>query len=183
MGMLKEGASLLVKQRDFSFLMGAQFLAQAGDGLVQGALAKLIVFGGQKGFDVEGARSPDELLRIVLYIFIPYTIISPFLGVVIDRWDRRRLLFVANGLRAVVIALIGLVGTTSVGDLALFLAFLLTLASTRVVLATKSAALPETVDRTALVEANALSQFGGAIFQLGGAGVPSSPQRCSMQNP
>jgi len=171
MGMLKEGASLLVKQRDFSFLMGAQFLAQAGDGLVQGALAKLIVFGGQKGFDVEGARSPDELLRIVLYIFIPYTIISPFLGVVIDRWDRRRLLFVANGLRAVVIALIGLVGTTSVGDLALFLAFLLTLASTRVVLATKSAALPETVDRTALVEANALSQFGGAIFQLGGAGV------------
>lgn len=171
MGMLKQGASLLVKQRDFSFLMGAQFLAQAGDGLVQGALAKLIVFGGQKGFDVEGARSPDELLRIVLYIFIPYTIISPFLGVVIDRWDRRRLLFVANGLRAVVIALIGLVGTTSVGDLALFLAFLLTLASTRVVLATKSAALPETVDRTALVEANALSQFGGAIFQLGGAGV------------
>ena len=171
MGMLRQGASLLVKQRDFSFLMGAQFLAQAGDGLVQGALAKLIVFGGQKGFDVEGARSPDELLRIVLYIFIPYTIISPFLGVVIDRWDRRRLLFAANGLRAVVIALIGLAGTTSVGDLALFLAFLLTLASTRVVLATKSAALPETVDRSTLVEANALSQFGGAIFQLGGAGV------------
>ncbi|MBA3350663.1 MAG: MFS transporter [Actinobacteria bacterium] len=171
MGMLRQGASLLAKRRDFSFLMGAQFLAQAGDGLVQGALAKLIVFGGQKGFDVEGARSPDELLRIVLYIFIPYTIISPFLGVVIDRWDRRRLLFVANGLRAVVIALIGLVGTTSVGELVLFLAFLLTLASTRVVLATKSAALPETVDRTALVEANALSQFGGAIFQLGGAGV------------
>lgn len=171
MGTLSQGASLLIKQRDFSYLMGVQFLAQAGDGLVQGALAKLIVFGGQKGFDVEGARSPDELLRIVLYIFIPYTIISPFLGVVIDRWDRRRLLFVSNGLRAVVIALIGLAGTASVGDLALFLAFLLTLASTRVVLATKSAALPETVDSGSLVEANSLSQFGGAIFQLGGAGV------------
>jgi hypothetical protein len=92
MDMIKRGIALLVKKRDFGMLMGAQFAAQAGDGLVQVALAKLIVFGGQKGFDIEDARSPDEVLRIALYIFIPYTILSPFLGVLIDRWDRRRLL-------------------------------------------------------------------------------------------
>lgn len=169
--MIKRGLALLFKSRDFGFLMGAQFFAQAGDGVVQAAIAKLIVFGGQKGFDLEGARSPDELLRIALLVFVPYTILSPFLGVVIDRWDRRRLLFLANGLRAMVIALIALVGTTSVGDIPLFLAFLLTLTSTRIVLATKAAAIPTTLGGSSLVEANAVSQLGGALFQLGGAAV------------
>lgn len=149
--------------------MGAQFAAQAGDGIVQAALAKLIVFGSQKGFDLEDARSPDELLRIALYLFVPYTVISPFLGVVIDRWDRRRLLFLANGLRACVLIAVALVGTGNVGDGVLFLAFLLTLASTRIVLATKSAALPATLGGDNLTEGNAVSQLGGAMFQLGGA--------------
>ena len=171
MGMIRRGLALLLGRRDFGLLMGAQWMAQMGDGIVQAALAKFIVFGGQRGFDLEGAKSPDELLRIALYIFVPYTVLSPFLGVVIDRWDRRRLLFVANGLRAVVVLLIGLVGTGAAGDLALFVAFLLTLTSTRIVLATKSAALPETVEGTSLVEANAVSQLGGAMFQLAGGGA------------
>ena len=169
--MIKRGLQLLLRERDFRFLMSAQFAAQAGDGIVQAALAKLIAFGGQKGFDVEGARDPEELLRIVLYIFVPYTIISPFLGVVIDRWDRRRLLFLANGIRAVVIGLVALSGTGDVGDAPLFLAFLLTLASTRLVLATKAAAIPAALNGSSLVEGNAVSQLGGAMFQLGGAGV------------
>lgn len=159
----------MLERRDFASLMGAQFAAQAGDGIVQAALAKLIVFGSQKGFDLEDARSPDELLRIALYLFVPYTVISPFLGVVIDRWDRRRLLFLANGLRAVVLLIVALVGTGNVPDGVLFVAFLMTLASTRVVLATKSAALPSTLEGANLTEGNAVSQLGGAIFQLGGA--------------
>jgi MFS family permease len=169
--MLKRGAQLLLTRRDFGLLMATQFCAQAGDGVVQAALAKLIVFGGQRGFDLEGARSPDDLLRIALYVFIPYTILSPFLGVVIDRWDRRKLLIVANGLRAVIIAIIGVMGTASVGEASLFLAFLLTLSSTRLVLATKAAALPAVLDGEFLVEGNAVSQLGGALWQLVGAAV------------
>ena len=181
--MLRRGLALLFQNRDFGSLMGAQFFAQAGDGLVQAALAASIVFGGQKGFDLEGAKSPDDLLRIVLYIFVPYTILSPFLGVVIDRWDRRRLLMVANAFRAGVIAVIAFAGVGDLPDAVVFGAFLLTLSSTRVVLATKAAALPDTLGRgrprpdaanqegSSLVEANAVSQLGGALFQLGGVGV------------
>jgi hypothetical protein len=171
MGMLKRGFALLFKNRDYGLLMAAQFAAQAGDGIVQTALGKFIVFGGQKGFDPEAAKSPDEVLRIALYIFVPYAIISPFLGVVIDRWDRRRLLWVANGFRGIVVAIIGLVGINAVPQFMLFLAFVLTLASTRVVLATKSAALPATLGESNLTEGNAVSQLGGAMFQIGGAVV------------
>ena len=169
--MLKAGLRLLFGNRDFGLLMATQYAAQAGDGIVQAALAKLIVFGNQEGFDLEGARSPDELLRIALYLFVPYTVISPFLGVVIDRWDRRRLLFLANGLRGVVMLLVAAVGTGGFPDVGLFLAFLLTLASTRIVLATKAAALPATLRGENLVGGNAVSQLGGAMFQLGGAGA------------
>ncbi|HEU4481002.1 MAG TPA: MFS transporter [Actinomycetota bacterium] len=171
MGTLKRALRLFVEKRDFRYLMGSQFLAQAGDGLVQAALATAIVFGGQKGFDLEGARSPDEILRIALYIFVPYTVLSPFLGVVIDRWDRRRILFVANGFRAVVMAVVALAGVADVPDAVLFLSFLLTLTSTRVVLATKAAALPAALGGSSLHQANAVSQLGGAMFQLAGAGA------------
>ena len=169
--MIKKGLNLIFKRRDFGLLMGSQFLAQAGDGLVQGALAGVIAFGAQKGFDIEAARTPEEILRIALYIFVPYTFLSPLLGVVIDRWDRRRVLLVANGLRGVLVLGIGLSGIKGIGDGLLFFVFLLTLSSTRVVLATKAAALPETVERPDLMAANGISQLGGALFQLGGAGV------------
>ena len=186
MGMLKRGLALIFKRKDFGLLMAVQFAAQAGDGIVQTALAKYIVFGGQKGFDVEAAGSPEELLRIVLFVFVPYTFVSPFLGVAIDRWDRRRLLFVANALRAGVVVLValfgvaaasggedlpGLLSTSLIPQFLLFAVFLLTLASTRVVLATKSAALPATLGETSLLEGNAVSQLGGALFQLAAGGA------------
>lgn len=176
MDMIKRGLVLLREKADFRNLLCAQFAAQMGDGLVQAALAAVIAFGGQKGFDLEGARNPDEILRIALYIFVPYTVVSPFLGVVIDRWDRRQLLFVANGLRAVVIAGVAALAVVQgsfddVPDVVLFLSLLLTLSATRVVLATKSAALPETLGEKSLVEGNALSQFGGAILQTGAVGA------------
>ena len=81
MNAVKRGLALILKKPDFRNLMGAQFLAQAGDGIVQTALAKLIVFGGQEGFDLEGAESPQELLSIaVRSLSSPYMILSPFLA-------------------------------------------------------------------------------------------------------
>ena len=70
--------------RDFSVLMGVQFLAQAGQGVVQGAIAKSLAFGGQEGFDVQNLPSADYLLTVVLALYVPYTLISPFIGVFID---------------------------------------------------------------------------------------------------
>ena len=169
--MLKRGLTLLFRRRDYGLLMAVQFAAQAGDGIAQTAMAKFIAFGGQTGLDPEGAASVDVLLDMVLFLFVPYSIISPFLGVVIDRWDRRRLLWVANGLRALAVLALGLVGIGRAGNFVLMSVFLLTLASTRVVLATKAAALPVTLDDDELEDGNGVSQLGGALFQIGGGAV------------
>jgi Major Facilitator Superfamily len=159
------------RNRDFTFLMGAQWFAQMADGLVAAALAKLITFGGAAGFDPEGASSTREALLIVLLTFLPYSLFSPFVGVLIDRWNRRRLLIGANAMRAVVLALILVVGLSTIGDPALYASFLLILAGTRLLLAIKGAGLPAVLGEENLIQGNSISQAGSAIFQLFGAGV------------
>lgn len=167
---VRESVALL-RKRDFAGLMGAQWLAQAADGLVGVALAKHIVFGGQAGFSPEEARTPEDALRIVLLTFLPYMLLSPFLGVLSDRFDRRRLLLAANGTRVAVLLLIALLGLETVGDPALFGSFLLILAGTRVVLVVKGAGLPAVLGERDLIQGNSISQAGSALFQLGGAGT------------
>jgi hypothetical protein len=54
-------------QRAFAVLLSMQFLAQAGQGAVQGAIGKSIGFGGQKGFDIQNVPSADYLLKVVLF--------------------------------------------------------------------------------------------------------------------
>ncbi|MGH2683578.1 MAG: MFS transporter [Actinomycetota bacterium] len=161
----------LLRRRDFTFLMGAQWLAQAADGLVGVSLAKHIAFGGQAGFSLEEARTPEEVLRIAILTILPYAFLSPFAGVLIDRWDRRRLLLLANGVRALVLAVVVAAGFERIGDPALYGSFLLVLASTRLLLAVKGASLPVVLGERDLLHGNSISQAGSAIFQLGGAGV------------
>jgi hypothetical protein len=161
----------LFSNRSFGFLMGAQFLALFGDGIVQGSLAKVIAFGGQAGFSLEEARTPRQILALVLLTYLPYTFISPFAGVVIDRFDRRKLLIAANGFRACVLVVLGVVGVGKLSDPALIGAILLTLASTRLLLAIKSAGLPTVLEERNLMQGNAISQAGSAMFQIMGAAV------------
>ena len=164
-------AASLFRRREFTFLMGAQWFNQAAQGLVVAAMAKTITFGGQRGFDAESARTPEEAFRIVLFTFLPYLVLSPLLGVLIDRWDRRRLLIGANLVPAVALAVIAAVGLGVAGDATLYVSLLIVLAATRLVLAIKGAGLPAAAGEENLIPGNSVSQAGSAIFQLAGAGV------------
>jgi hypothetical protein len=164
-------ALALFRQRHFTFLMGAQWLNQAAQGMVVAVMAKTITFGGQQGFDAEAAKTPEEAFRIVLFTFLPYLLLSPVLGVLIDRWDRRRLLVVANLVPVVLLAVIVAVGFEAAGDVTLYVSLLIVLASTRLVLAIKGAGLPASAGEENLIPGNAVSQAGSAIFQLAGAGA------------
>jgi hypothetical protein len=164
--------------RDFSILVGVQFLVQAGQGVIQGAIGKSIAFGGQEGFDIQNVPSADYLLKVVLALYLPYTLLSPFVGVVIDRFSRRRVVWWANVATAVVVAVVGgavliaLGDRTSEGNVGATVALVVTLlaaqAVVRVVLAVKSAALPDVLVGKDLLQGNALSQAGGALAQIFG---------------
>ena len=164
--------------RDFAVLMGVQFLVQAGQGVIQGAIGKSIAFGGKEGFDIQNVPSADYLLKVVLALYVPYTLLSPFIGVFIDRFARRRVVWWTNLITSAIVAVIatavilplgngtseGKAGTT----IALILALLAAQAVVRVVLAVKSAAIPDVLSGKDLMQGNALSQAGGALFQIFG---------------
>jgi hypothetical protein len=165
-------------KRAFAVLMGMQFLAQAGQGAVQGAIGKSIGFGGQKGFDIQNVPSAEYLLKVVLFLYVPYTLISPFIGVFIDRFARRRVMWWANWIVAAIVAVVAVVvliplGSQSsegktVATLGLILALIAAQAVARVALAVKSAALPDVSSGKDLLQGNGLSQAGGALAQIGG---------------
>jgi MFS family permease len=164
--------------RDFATLMGVQFLTQAGQGVIQGAIGKSIAFGGQKGFDVQNVPSADYLLQVILLLYVPYTLLSPFIGVLIDRFDRRRVVWWSNLITAGVVGAVALAfllplgkGTTegnAGATAALVVGLLAAQAVIRVTLAVKSAAIPDVLSGRDLLQGNALSQAGGALFQIVG---------------
>jgi MFS family permease len=164
--------------RDFAVLMGVQFLTQAGQGMIQGAIGKSIAFGGQEGFDVQNVPSADYLLQVILALYVPYTLVSPFIGVVIDRFQRRRVVWWTNVLTALIVGTVALLvllplgGDSTEGNTgataALIVGLLASQAVVRVALAVKSAALPDVLFGKDLLQGNALSQAGGALFQIVG---------------
>jgi len=165
-------------KRAFAVLLSMQFLAQAGQGAVQGAIGKSIGFGGEKGFDVQNVPSADYLLKVILLLYVPYTLISPFIGVFIDRFARRRVMWWASWIVAVIVAVIAVVvliplGSQSsegkvVATAGLIIALIAAQAVARVALAVKSAALPDVSSGKDLLQGNGLSQAGGAVAQIVG---------------
>jgi Major Facilitator Superfamily len=164
--------------RAFAVLLAVQFLAQSGQGVVQGAIGKSITFGGQKGFDIQNVPSANYLLEVVLWLYIPYSLISPFIGVFIDRFPRRRVMWWANVIVAGLVTLIAIVvvlplhsGTSegkTFATVGLIVALIAAQAVARVALAVKSAALPDVSSGRDLLQGNGLSQAGGALAQLVG---------------
>jgi hypothetical protein len=163
---------------DFATLMGVQFLTQAGQGVIQGAIGKSIAFGGQEGFDVQNVPSAEYLLQVILALYVPYTLLSPFIGAAIDRFERRRVVWWSNVVTASVVALVAVAvllplgGGTTEGRVletaALIAGLLAAQAVIRVTLAVKSAAIPDVLSGRDLLQGNALSQAGGALFQIVG---------------
>ncbi|HJS27465.1 MAG TPA: MFS transporter [Actinomycetota bacterium] len=179
-GRFFNGMFSVFSNRDFSVLVGMQFLAQAGQGVVQGAIGKSIAFGGEKGFDVSTVPSANYLLKVVLALYVPYTLISPFIGVFIDRFQRRKVVSWTNVVVAGIVvvaaavALLPLGRATTEGNvgatIALVIGLLAAQGCVRVALAVKSAAMPDVLSGKDLLQGNGLSQAGGALFQVIGIG-------------
>ncbi len=149
---------------DFGRLLRVRLTGQFGDGVFQGALF------GAAFFNPEKATSAAAAAAAFATLLLPYSLVGPFAGVLLDRWSRQRVLQVANLLRAaLVVALavvLGATGATSPGTIALAL---LVVSLNRFVLSGLSASLPQVVEPRLLVTANSFTTtLGGAAGAFGG---------------
>jgi MFS family permease len=131
-------------------LLGVRIFGQAGDGLLQTALATFVLFSPQRETD------PRKIALAFGILLLPYSVIGPFVGVFIDRWSRRTILIRANWLRIVTMISIAIVITGHAANTLLAILVLISLGLNRFVQAALSASLPHVVDGDDLVPANAL---------------------------
>lgn len=138
---------------------------QFGDGMFQAALSGAILFNPERQTD------PLAIAGGFAALLLPYSIIGPFAGALLDRWDRRRVLLYANLLRAVLIV------ATAAGLLAgiratpLLLGALAVVGVSRFVGAGVSASLPKVLAQRWLVPMNSVLATVASGCAILGAGL------------
>ena len=153
----------LLSTRDFRRLFSVRLVGQFADGLVQASLATFVLFSPE--------RQPDaiKVASAFAILLLPYSIIGPFAGVLLDRWQRRNVLVNANFIKAIGVVPIVLLVAAGNDGLLLGLFVLIVLGIGRFVLAGLSASQPHVVQGRNLVTANALSPTAGTIAVAIGA--------------
>jgi len=156
----------------FRKLFRVRLLSQSADGMVQVGLASLLFFSPQSMGTARGVALGFAV------ILLPFTVIGPFAGVLLDRWRRRNVLVYGNLIRAMVclgmaasLGLLSGVGLVSVLGL-------IALSINRFLLAALSAGLPTALAADApgsehdlLMTANSIVPTLGTVSAFVGAGV------------
>jgi MFS family permease len=152
---------------DFWRLLELRTASQFGDGLFQAGLAGALLF------NPERAVRPLAIAGAFAVLFLPYSLLGPFAGALMDRWDRRLVLVGANLGRLVAVALVGVCLVAGAGDVLVLCGALVVNGLARFVSSGLSAALPHVVPREQVVTMNsiasataALAAFAGASFML-----------------
>lgn len=148
----------------FRTLLFTRFAAQFSDGVFRAGLAGAVLF------NPERAADPLAIAGGFAVLLVPYSVIEPFAGAFLDRWDRRRVLIAANLLRAA--AVVGAAFAVGLGanGLGLFVLALAVEAMSRFVGCGMSASLPHVVPPNTLVAANALGTTLGSVVAVVGGG-------------
>lgn len=157
---------VLLALRDFRHLLAVRLLSQAADGVYQVALAAYVVFSPEK------QASPAAIASAMAVLLLPYSLLGPFAGVLLDRWRRRQVLLHGNVLRAALATVTALLIVGGVPDWLFYASALSVTAVNRFVLTGLSAALPRVVDSPErLVMANSLSPTAGTLAATAGGGL------------
>ncbi|MFT4087552.1 MAG: MFS transporter [Gordonia sp. (in: high G+C Gram-positive bacteria)] len=146
-------------------LLGVRLTSQISDGAFQAALAFSILFNPDRHTD------PMAIAGGFAVLLLPYSVIGPFAGALLDHWDRRRVLIWVNVLRAVAIVAVALTMRANVPEWAVLLSALAVTGCSRFVASGLSAGLPHVAPREVLVEMNALFTTLGAGMLAVGASV------------
>ncbi|HVE98910.1 MAG TPA: MFS transporter [Mycobacteriales bacterium] len=155
----------VLAEPNFARLFATRLTAQTADGVFNVALAGFALF------SPERQTSPGEVAGAFAALLLPYSVVGPFAGVLIDRWSRQRILVVANLVRALLVLGVIAIVVSDVATPVFYASALLVLSVNRFLLSALSAALPHVVQRPRLVLANALSTTSGTLVAIVGGGV------------
>jgi MFS family permease len=155
----------LWRLRGFRRLAYTRLLSQSGDGVFQVAIATTIFF------DPTQAASVERIALGFAVLLAPFTLVGPFVGPLIDRWQRQRIILIGNLIRLGLAGLLLTVMLTGGPAWLLLTLALLTLSVNRFLLAAMTAGVPQVVPRAQLLTANSVLPTLGTLAAALGAAV------------
>jgi MFS family permease len=155
---------------DFWRLLELRTASQFGDGLFQAGLAGALLF------NPDRAARPMAIAAAFAVLFLPFSLLGPFAGALLDRWDRRLVLVGANLGRLVSVALVGICLAVGAGSVPVLWGALVVNGLARFVSSGLSAALPHVVPREQVVTMNSIASATGSVAAFVGASFMLIPR-------
>jgi hypothetical protein len=155
----------LLRHPRFSRLLVIRWTGQGVDGIFQSALASFVLFSPERQ-----ANALSAALGFAV-VLLPYSIVGPFVGTILDRVSRQRALFIANIARSANLLLVALFIFSGTTGVELTTVVLVAFGINRLILAALSAGLPLLIDSQSLITANAMAVTGGSVLVVIGGGI------------
>jgi MFS family permease len=157
MSSVRQRARVVLGLADFRVLLGARLTSQLADGVFQGFLVNELVF-----LSPEEQSTTAGVAVAFAILVIPFSLVGPFTGVVIDRWSRRAILtWIPVARAAAAVALIPVVQAGA--KPLLYVLALVVVSANRFFLATAGALLPSVVPDEDLLVSNSFAGAAGTV--------------------
>ena len=153
----------ILKNRDFFFLWLGQVISQFGERLAQMALIGLVY--------MKAPGSTMQLAKILSFTILPVFLIGPVAGVYVDRWDRRRTMFVSDFLRGCLVLLIPLFILLHKPFILVYILIFFIFSVGRFFIPAKLSIVPDLVKKESLLIANSLINITAMIAAILGFGL------------
>ena len=152
-------------KRKLIALLQVRWLGQIIDGVFQSALATYVLFSPE--------RQPSAIAAATSFavVLLPYSIVGPYVGIILDQFSRQKIVLVANAVRAINVVAIALIIKSGATGVLLTLFVLISFGINRLILAGLSAGLPLLTSRQSLITANAWAVTGGTLGIVLGGGM------------
>jgi MFS family permease len=117
------------------------------------------------------AGSTFEIAKILSFTILPVFVIGPIAGVYVDRWDRRRTMYVCDFLRFALVLTIPLFLFYSQNLFSIYLVIFVVFSVGRFFVPAKLSIIPDLVEKKDLVLCNSLVNTTGMIAAVAGFGI------------
>jgi MFS family permease len=155
----------LVRDKKLFRLLRVRWSGQFTDGLFQSALASFILF------SPERQASATNAAVAFAVVLLPYSLIGPFVGTLLDRFSRQRAILFSNLTRSATLLVIAFLIYNDYNGAVITAFVLIAFGVNRLILAGLSAGIPLMTTPTNLISANALAVTGGSVWVVLGGGL------------
>jgi len=155
----------LLRDPKLSRLLRIRWSGQITDGIFQSALASFVLFSPERQASAVNAAVAFAV------VLLPYSVVGPFVGTLLDRFSRQRAIFFSNLTRSLTLLVIAFLIFNGYTGLEITVFVLIAFGVNRLILAGLSAGIPLMTTPKELISANALAVTGGSVWVVIGGGI------------